>query len=277
MLPAIGYAIRKQNRYILDDPAVTGVEITFERANDQALRVDRYIGQRDYDYVSVHALKLSVASPEPPRRDYLDALRSIADENGAASISDHLGFTRDGDQGVDMGHFAPPPFTPEALDAACRNIEVIQRHFRGLPFFIENIAYMFRFRGGTMGEAEFLIKVLERTGCGWLLDVTNVYANSWNFGYDAREFIREVMPAAPRVEMHLAGGVLDEASGIYLDSHSRPIPEDVWDLYRYALEQGRGKVDAVFIERDNDFPDEAGWREEVRRVRRVAEEVEAQP
>jgi hypothetical protein len=32
-------------------------------------------------------------------------------------------------------------------------------------------------------------------------------------------------------------------------------------------------LDAVFIERDQNFPDEAGWREEVRTTRRIAEEV----
>jgi uncharacterized protein (UPF0276 family) len=50
----------------------------------------------------------------------------------------------------------------------------------------------------------------------------------------------------------------------------------VWDLYRLSLQLGRGKVDAVFIERDQEFPDEAGWREEVRTTRRIAEEVEAE-
>ena len=34
-----------------------------------------------------------------------------------------------------------------------------------------------------------------------------------------------------------------------------------------------GKTDAVFIERDQNFPDEQGWRDEVRHVRRIAEEV----
>lgn len=275
MLPAIGYAIRDQNRPILDDPAVTGVEITFERADDP-LRVERYIGEQDFDYVSVHALKLSVASPEPPPRAYLDALAAIVEENGAASVSDHLGFTRDGAGGHEVGHFAPPPFTPAALDATCRNLEIIQRHFRGLPFFLENIAYLFRFEG-TMSEGEFLVRVLRRAGCGWLLDVTNVYANARNHGYDARAFVREVMPAAPRVEMHLAGGHFDERANRYIDSHSQPIPDEVWDLYRYALELGRGKVDAVFIERDQNFPDEAGWRDEVRKAGRIAQEVEALP
>lgn len=275
MLPAIGYAIREQNRPILDDPAINAAEITFERADDP-LRIDRYVQEHDFDYVSVHALKLSVGSPEPPGRNYLDALRAIADENGAASVSDHLGFTRDGHNGVEMGHFAPMPWTAEALDATCRNIDLIQRHFDPLHFYIENIAYLFQF-AGTMSEQEFLRRVLQSTGCGWLLDVTNVYANARNFGYDPFEFIAGVMPIPQRVQMHLAGGFWDEKAEMYIDSHSHPVPDEVWTLYRFALEQGRGKIDAVFIERDQDFPDEAGWRGDVRRTREIAEEVEGIP
>jgi uncharacterized protein len=273
MTPAIGYAIREQNRKILDEPALNAAEITFERADDP-LRVERYVGDHDFAYVSVHALKLSVASPEPPRRAYLDALKAIAEENDASSVSDHLGFTRDRNGGLELGHFAPPPYTESALDATCRNLDVIQRRFAPLPFFLENIAYLFRFPG-DMSEVEFLTRALGRTGCGWLLDVTNVHANAHNHGYDAHEFVRQVMPVASRVEMHLAGGFIDADSGQYIDSHSEPISDEVWDLYRYSLTLGKGKVDAVFIERDQNFPDEAGWRAEVRQARRIAEEVEA--
>ena len=124
-----------------------------------------------------------------------------------------------------------------------------------------------------MTEAEFLWRVLRNTGCGWLLDVTNVYANARNFGFNADDFITEVMPAADRVQIHLAGGYLDDKSGMYIDSHSEPIPEAVWDLYYHALEQGRRKIDAVFLERDQNVPDERGWRSEIRQVRAIAEEV----
>jgi len=275
MLPAIGYALWEENRPLLGDPVFTGVEITFERVDDP-LRLGRALGDLAPGYVSVHALQLSLASPEPPAHDYLAALREIARENVASAVSDHLGFTRDGEGGVGLGHFALPPLTPAALDATCRNVAAIQDFFRGLPFFVENIAYLFRFRG-AMSEAEFLARVLASTGCGWLLDVTNLYANARNHGYDARAFLQQVMPAASRVQMHLSGGEDDEASGMYLDSHSRPVPEDVWDLYRLALRLGRGKVEAVFIERDQDFPGAAGWLAEARRARRVAEEVGASP
>ncbi len=273
MVPAIGYALWEENRAILGDPALNAVEITFDRADD-SLRLGRYLGDQVFDYVSVHALKLSPASPDPPPPAYLSAMRALAEENGASAVSDHLGFTRDSQDGVELAHFAPPPFTAAALDATCRNVALIQDYFRGIPFFLENIASLFHFRG-TMSEAEFLARVLARTGCGWLLDVTNLYANATNHGYDPSAFLRRVVPAAPGLQIHLSGGYFDAEAGLYMDSHSRPVPDEVWDLYRQALDLARGKVDAVFIERDQDFPDEAGWRAELLQARRIAEEAEA--
>ena len=173
-----------------------------------------------------------------------------------------------------MGHFAPPPYTEAALACTCRNIDVVQKYFGDVRFYVENIAYLFQFEG-TMTEAAFLSRVLAGTGCGWLLDVTNVYANAVNFGYDAYEFIEEVMPAASRVQMHLAGGFYDTKAKMYIDSHSHPVPEPVWDLYRFALEMAHDRAGAVFIERDQNFPDEHGWRREARLAREIAEEVGA--
>lgn len=273
-MPAIGYALWKENLSLLGDPMLTGGEITFERIDDP-LRLGRYLGDLDLAYMSVHALNLSPASPEPPARAYLNALLAVAEENGAAAVSDHLGFTRDGTRGVEMGHFAPPPFTSAALDATCRNLDVIQSYFRSFPFYLENIAALFQFRG-TMSEADFLTRVLQRTGCGWLLDVTNLYANSRNHGYDAAAFLRQVVPVASRLQIHLSGGYFDAEAGLYMDSHSRPVPDAVWDLYRLALELGWGKVDAVFIERDQNFPDEVGWRGELRQAHEIAQAVEAE-
>ena len=207
MLPGIDYALREQNQSIFDDPAINAAEITFERAHDP-LRVHRYIGEPVFDYVSVHALKLSVARPDPPREDYLATLKSIAVENGAATVSDHLGFTRNGNNGVESGHFAPPLFNVAALDCTCRNIDVIQNYMGDLQFYVENIAYLFRFES-TMSESEFIARMLQRTECGWLLDVTSVYANAVNFGFDPHQFIDRIMPAARSVQMHLAGRMHD--------------------------------------------------------------------
>ena len=76
--------------------------------------------------------------------------------------------------------------------------------------------------------------------------------------------------------MHLAGGYFDDEIRMYVDSHSHAIPTEVWQLYRHALQQAGNKVDAVFVERDQNFPDEDGWRSEIRDVRRIAEEIDQQ-
>jgi uncharacterized protein len=267
MKPATGYAMREENRSLVGEPAWTGVEIDFLRAN-HPLRLKPYLDGLAFDYVSVHTLELSVSSPEPPQSNLLDALRAVAEENGASAITDHLGFTHGRRGGRAIGLATAPPWSEAALDATCRNIEYIQTQIAPFDFFVENLAHLFCFPG-TMTEADFVCRLLDRTGCGLLLDVTNVYANVHNHGVDGWAFIEQVVPAARRLQIHLAGGVVNPNNGLYVDSHTEPIDEPVWDLLRLALRLGRGKIDAVFIERDGNFPDEEGGRAEIRRVRQA--------
>lgn len=274
MIPATGYALRDANRDFANDTAWTAVEIDFARA-DHPLRTEPYLKGFSFDYVSVHALELSVSSPNPPENRFLDALIEVAEENGAAAITDHLGFTHAEPGGAGVGHVTTPPLTEAALDASCRNIELIQRRIGRFSFYLENLAHFFLLKG-EMTEAEFFCRLLDRTGCGLLLDITNSYANEQNFGASAREFIEAVLPVAPRLQLHLAGGYFDQRLGRYIDSHSEPIPEEVWQLYDLVLEQALGKIDAVFIERDWNFPCEAGWRNEVHRARHMAFKAENQ-
>jgi uncharacterized protein (UPF0276 family) len=270
MSPFTGYAMRDQNRAFADDPAWTGVEIDFHRAS-HALRVNPYLHRHSFSYVSVHALELSVASLDPPRRRYLNELAAVAQENGAAAVSDHLGFNDARRDGPAVGHVIAPACTQEALDAVCRNVDHIQRYLGDTPFYLENLSHFF-YWPGEMDEIEFVCRMLERTGCGLLLDVTNAYADELNFGRDARSFIRTAVASAAKLQMHLAGGFFDSRTGRYVDSHSEPTPEPVWDLCREALRLGRHKFQALFIERDWNFPGEDGWRAELERLRQVADE-----
>ncbi len=271
MLPATGYALRDENRPFADEPAWTAVEVDYLRAC-HPLRTEPFLTGLAFDYVSIHSLELSVCSPDLPDRRFLDALVEIARENQAVAITDHLGFTHGVPGGAGVGHVTAPPFTQAALDTTCRNIERIQRHFGEFRFYVENLAHFFQWQG-TLDEAEFMIRVLKRTGCGLLLDVTNAYANERNFGTPASDFISAIVPAANRVQMHLAGGFFDDERGRYIDSHSEPIPAEVWTLYEEAVAASGDRLDAVFIERDWNFPMEAGWRNEVHKARHHLEAV----
>lgn len=265
MVPATGFAMRTENRPLAGEPAWNAVEIDYRRANHPLL-VEPYLDGMSFSYVSLHCLELSIASPEPPPLALIETLRRVADANGARAVTDHLGFTHGRAQGARVGHVIAPPMTVAALDATCRNIERLQRRLRPYDFFVENLAHFFQFRG-ELDEGEFMRRMLERTGCGLLLDITNAYANEVNFGGSAREFLESVLPAAPRLQVHLAGGFFHAGMARYVDSHSEPIPEPVWHLFRDALQLGDGKFEAIFVERDWNFPQETGWREELRRVR----------
>ena len=267
MFPSIGYALREQNRLVVaDEAAINGVEITFEQVG-RRINCESYLAGADFDYVSLHTVTLAPAGELTPADAQLDALYEFAEANKAHAISDHLGLAR---PAGDACKFDSIAWTQDNLSRVCRNIDRIQARFGARPFFLETIAHSCRM-AGTMSEAEFLRRTFSRTGCGWLLDVANIYANALNFRFDPYAFIAEVVPAAGRVQLHLAGGYFDEDADRYVDSHSHAVPDPVWDLYRYALRQAEGKLDAIFIERDQNFLDEAGWRAEIRKARRLAE------
>ncbi len=273
MLPAIGYAIPDHQSPHISDPSIRAAEICLERANS-SLRVDRYLENRNYDLVSLRAWRLSVAGDDAPTLRDIDALKAIAQENGAQSVSDHLCVIRSNDNQAEMTHIEPPPYTRDSLNRTCRNIKFIQKQFGNIRFFIGNIVQSTP-RIGKLTEAQFLSRVLERTGCGWLLDVTTVYANAMNFGADPYDFIEEVMPSASRVQIHITGGCRDEFAHRHVVGTSHAVPEPVWDLYRFALEMAHVRAGAVFLARDQNIPDEMTWRQEFQTAREISEEVGA--
>src|SRR5437868_1153997 len=67
--------------------------------------------------------------------------------------------------------------------------------FLGRQLLIENVSAYVAFEHSHLTEWEFLGAVVERAGCGLLLDVNNVYVSARNLGLDARAFIDGV-PAA---------------------------------------------------------------------------------
>jgi len=272
MIPAIGYSVRPHQHVVLDDSVINAAEITFDRP-DVPLRVGRFVSECCFDHVSLHAAKLSLASSDEPSRKLLEDLREIAYQNNAATISDHLGVLRTSPSRAADQWFLPPQLTSSVLTQTCRKIETVQHFFRDRRFYVETIAHLGQ-PEGSMTEVEFIRQVLRSTGCGWLLDLTSLYANATNNGFDAFEFLSELLPDAERVQLHLSGGYLEPQSELFIKSGSHPIPESVWDLFRATLEQADGNISAVYLERDQDGLDADCWRSEVKRVKAGAEQPE---
>jgi uncharacterized protein (UPF0276 family) len=120
-----------------------------------------------------------------------------------------------------------------------------------------------------MPEWEFLVATAQRTGCGILCDVNNVFVNACNHGFDPRQYLA-ALPAVKIGEIHLAGHKVrrfDDGSVIRIDDHGSRVCSEVWALYREAVARF-GRVPTL-IEWDAKVPplavllDEAGEAERI--------------
>ncbi|HEY1872889.1 MAG TPA: DUF692 domain-containing protein, partial [Steroidobacteraceae bacterium] len=123
----------------------------------------------------------------------------------------------------------------------------------GRQILIENISSYLRYEGSEMSEWEFLAALAQESGCAILLDINNLYVNALNHGFDAYSYLHGV-PVAAVKEFHLAGHTLTRCGGrdIRIDTHSTHVTNEVWDLYRLALERFGPRP--TLIEWDADIP-----------------------
>lgn len=224
------------------------------------------------DYpLSLHGVGLSLGSADALDSEHLATLRALVRRYQPGLVSDHICWGAIG--GVHLNDLLPLPFTAEALDLMVSRVQQVQEAL-GREFLVENVSSYLTFRHAEMSEWEFVAELVRRAGCGLLLDVNNVYVNSINHGFDAHAYLR-AMPVAAVREIHLAGFTrkTDLAVPLLIDSHSRPVDAEVWDLYAETLDL-LGPVPTL-IEWDQDLPElevllaEAGRAEVLLDVRRA--------
>ncbi len=203
-------------------------------------------GVRERYPVALHGVSMSIGSADGLDRAYLKRLRALVDEIEPLFVSDHLSWTRiDGFNAHDL---LPLPYTNEALDIVCANIDRAQDAI-GRTMLIENPSSYIDFPGADMTEWEFLDHVAARTGCGLLLDVNNVFVSATNHGFDPIAYLDGVPTDRVR-QVHLAGH--SQGSDLLIDTHDTPVCASVWDLYAHVLPR-LGPV-ATMIERDDAIP-----------------------
>lgn len=209
-----------------------------------------------------HGLDLSLGSAEGIDPAYLTKMAALIARLDPPWWSEHIAFTRGG--GVSIGHLAALPYTREAVDVVARNVEIVRRVIAA-PLLLENPTEVVRLPGAEMDEAEFLTRVLELSGCGWLCDLTNLYTNSVNHGFDiATELGR--WPWERIGQFHIAGG--RKLRGLLMDSHDAPTPPEVWALLETILPLAP-KARAVVLERDERLPPFSELLAEVARAREI--------
>ena len=195
-----------------------------------------------------HGVGLSIGSADGVDPTYLQKIRVVSDVTGSPYYSEHLCHTRA--PGIDLGHLSPLWFTEEVLGRTIRNVHMVQDAL-GKPLVLENVTYLFDLPEAEMSQTEFFNRLVNATGCGVLLDVTNVFINALNHEYDPITFL-EAMPLESVVQIHLAGGFWSD--GLFLDSHTELVQEESWTLLDELLK--RTSIKGTVLEHDGDYPDD---------------------
>jgi len=221
--------------------------------------------------LSLHGVGLSIGSTDPLDRQHLAKLKELIRRFEPALVSEHLSWGSVG--GRYFNDLLPLPYTDEALYHLIARVAQVQ-DVLGRQILIENPSSYLQYIESAIPEWEFLVELAERTGCGVLLDVNNIYVSASNHGFDAGGYLRAVPRHLVR-EIHLAGFTVNrfDDGEILIDTHNRPVWPAVWALYRQAV-QRFGPIPTL-IEWDTDLPELAVLVDEVQRADAILEERHA--
>ena len=225
--------------------------------------------------VSLHGVGLSLGSAMGIDPWHLDQLARLVQRIDPVRVSDHACFARAPLQGqpVHAADLLPLPMTNAALAVMCANVQRVQDRLRR-PIAVENLSAYVQWREADMDEPTFLNALAQRTGCGLLVDVNNLYVNALNAQLrgepqdpmaSCRTWLNAIDPATV-AELHLAGHV--HTGDIVIDDHGSRVSDAVWSLYAHAIQRlGRAPT---LIEWDTDVPALSVLLEEVERARQVS-------
>jgi uncharacterized protein (UPF0276 family) len=221
--------------------------------------------------LSLHGVGMGLGSTDPLDRAHIAKVKRAVERFRPSLVSEHACWNRQA--GEHFNDLLPLPYTEEAAIHLAGRISQVQ-DMLGRRILIENLSCYLSFRSSRLNESEFLTAVVERSGCGLLLDVNNVYVNSVNVGLDAVGFINDLPTGAVR-EIHLAGHASRIVDGrkLLLDDHGSQVPEPVWNLYQLALRR-HGAVPTL-IEWDTNLPELSVLVGEANRARNYLEAAHA--
>jgi uncharacterized protein len=208
--------------------------------------------------ISLHGVAMSLGGDDPLDAAHLARLAALVQQIKPTLVSEHLAWSRSG--GVYLPDLLPVLRTTTALQTVCAHVSKMQDAVR-CPIALENPSHYLRIDGHEWTELSFLTEIAQRTGCGLLLDVNNVFVSARNLSFDAATYV-DSFPAQHVQEVHLAGHTLDPHFGaaLLVDSHDETIAPEVWALYERLI--ARIGPRPTLIERDGNLPTFAALMDE---------------
>ena len=232
--------------------SVTADDINFmEVAPENWMNVGGRLGKHfrsfteRFDFLC-HGLSLSIGSPDPLDIDFVKQVAEFMKLHDIKAYSEHLSYCSNDGHMYDL---MPIPFTEEAVHYVADRIRTVQDIIEQ-PLIIENVS-AYAQPGKEMEEIDFLKAVVEEAGCRILLDVNNVFVNSTNHGFDAKDYLKKI-PTERISYLHIAGHY-EEAEDLLVDTHGATIKQSVWDLLDFTYQQ-HGVIPTL-LERDFNIPD----------------------
>ncbi|MFM7202028.1 MAG: DUF692 family multinuclear iron-containing protein [Myxococcota bacterium] len=250
MLHGVGVGLRARHyrNFLEEHPSVDWLEVHTENYL-QPGGLDRHVllQLREHYPLSFHGVGLGLGSARGFSETHLMRIVSLVQALEPAQVSEHLCWGATSERA--LHDLLPIPLTHELLALVCSRVDRLQSLLKR-PILLENVSAYLRHQGDELTEISFLNTVAQRTGCGILLDVNNLYVNQCNLGEDAEAAIAQVL--APRVgEIHLAGHL--RSGNVVVDHHGDVVADPVWRLYQQALNR-LGAVPTL-IEWDTDVPE----------------------
>lgn len=240
------------------------VEITVENFEEGAPLPRSLQRLRERGVVVIpHGISLSLGGAEPLDQARVDRFARMAEQCAAPLVSEHIAFVRAG--GVEIGHLTPIPRTRASVDALVTNVRRVRRTL-GVPLALENIAALFDWPDAEMDEREFVRAILDESGAMLLVDVSNLHANACNLGADT-DALLAALPLERIAYCHVGGGA--ERDGLYMDTHTDPVPAAAIELLRQLSAIARPP--GAMLERDGNFPSDADTNRELDAIRGALE------
>lgn len=251
----IGIGLRPPHyaQIVLKKPKIDWLEVHTEHFMiDGGPLLDLLFAIRESYPISFHGVGLSLGSVHGVSKNHLKRIKILVKRFEPVLLSDHLSWSNTGQ--AYLPDLLPIPYNEESLVMLAEHIDEAQNYLQR-TLLIENPSSYLEYQTSNYSEAEFLAELVKRTGAQILLDVNNIYVSCFNHGWDPYQYIQAI-PFEKVQEIHLAGHsahVLNEKNSLLLDTHDRPVCDEVWELYRYAVNR-IGHVPTL-MEWDTDLPD----------------------
>ena len=248
----VGYKAQHLDGILKTPEAIGWIEIHAENyMGDGGRPIAQLKHLRDLYPVSCHGVGLSIGAEGRLDADHLQRLKHLVNWLEPGLFSEHLAWSTHDTHF--LNDLLPVPYTQAVVDRVVDHIDEVQSTV-GRQMLLENPSTYVAFEETDMSEVDFLTQIANRTGCGLLLDVNNVFVSATNQHYSPEGYI-DAYPLDLVGEIHLGGHEEDKdehGDPLLIDSHSRAVVDPVWALYEYTLAKSGPRP--TLIEWDNDIP-----------------------